>query len=273
MRPQFNNTSQAWRPLGLLALVLAFGPALPACGAPPPAVISGPTGGVPGDILWLDASTSVGDHFLWKVTPSAEGRLAFVVYPGDVRKCQIPSRPGSYTVFLAVSNDEGVDLTTWTVTVNGPAPPEPFPPQPVPPQPAPPAPVPPPNPPAPNPPAPAPNPDPFPVGQFNISRDVATWAMQIPSATRAAEAKALADAADSIAAAIAAGTVSGAQQILSAVFTANNTALGTNVVVWHPFGEKLSARIKAIYLDKKLTTDAAWATLFQEIAVGLRAVR
>jgi hypothetical protein len=233
--------------------------------AAPRARIAGPTGGVPGDILWLDGSSSTGTHFAWKVLPETlNGVPTFYLSPTEPQRCLLASRPGMYTVWLAVANDEGVDLTSWTVSIVSPPGPSP---NPSPPTPGPPL------PPQPSPPVPQPDiPPDLPDGEFHISRDVRDWAGSVNSATRAAEAHALAEAADNIAAAIAAGSLRSASQILSALLQANNSALGTQVELWKPFGDRYSARLKELYFASRLTTPEHWATLLRETAVGLRAV-
>lgn len=239
-----------------------------AWGEPPRAIIHGPSGGTPGDILLLDASSSTAaEHFLWKVRPELVGRRTIYVTEAG-RKCQVVSVPGTYTLTLAVSNDEGIDLADWVVTIPGnpgPQPPVPTP-VPIPPGPVPPRPV----PPGPPPPQPAPE---FPDGQFKIAGDVYRWAVAVNSVSRAADARALAEAANSIASAIAAGTLTTPQKILAALLAANNAALGPRVGDWKPFGDQYSARLKQLYLAGRLPDNAAWAALLRETGAGLSAVR
>ncbi len=243
--------------------LLAAACVAPAWGAPPRAIINGPSGGMPGDILLLDAGLSEdAAHYAWKVRPDLPNRRTILVTEGG-RKCQVASLPGTYVLTLAVSNKDGIDLTDWVVKVPGEpvAPlPEPLPPSPAPP-PAPP------TPPVPGPPEPA-----FPDGQFKISQDVYRWGAAVISPRRSAEARALADAAESTAAAIAAGTISGPAAILKALLAANNQALGGNVAAWQSFGDQYSARLKALYAGGRLANSAAWSGLLRETAAGLRAL-
>lgn len=265
---------------GLVSLAMSLTPS-PAWCALPKAVINGPTSAMAGEMIFLNAGDSTdAEHFLWRVTPEIPGRLTIHVTDNG-RRCQVASIPGAYTITLAVSNDEGIDLTSWSIVVPGtPLPPAPTPPLPAP-QPAPLPPAPPPSPlpgpqpapPGPNPPAPSPPEPTFPAGTFHVSADVYRWAMSVKSPNRAAEAKGLADACEATAAAIGAGTLNSAQKILSALLSANNAALGPSVAAWTPCGQQLSARIKDLYMAGKLPDPAAWAVLLREMAVGFKAVK
>lgn len=113
---------------------------------PPKAQILGPTGGTPGDILILDATKSAGaEHFAWRVYPELPESRPTLLPLENGAKCIVASVPGTYIVFLAVSNADGLDMVRWVVVVGGPGPappgPNPNPPVPVPPTPVPPAPV------------------------------------------------------------------------------------------------------------------------------------
>jgi len=235
--------------------------------APPQARVTGPSGGIPGDILVLDASHSNdASHFAWSVTPRLpEGRPTIMPLE-DGKKCLVASVPGVYHVFLAVSNTEGVDLIEWTVTVGSepapPAPPGPTPPNPNPPQP---------NPPGPTPPTP---PEPvIPDGVFQIAKPVHDWAMTVQSTQRATEAGLLAGSFESVAAAIAAGTLKQPQEILTALLTANNAALGAGMRAWMAWGTLLGQRLQELFRGGRLATPTDWAACLREVAVGLRAVR
>lgn len=84
---------------------------------PPVARIVGPSGGKPGNLLILDAGSSIGAHYAWEVyPPAADGSLSYFAFEGG-KKCCITGVPGVYQVFLAVSNDQGIDMTRWTLTV------------------------------------------------------------------------------------------------------------------------------------------------------------
>jgi len=80
------------------------------------AKIIGPTGGKPGDILVLDATNSVADHYAWSVEPELPNERPTIMVLEDGRKCLVASVPGTYTIFLAVSTAGGIDQIKWTVT-------------------------------------------------------------------------------------------------------------------------------------------------------------
>ncbi len=222
------------------------------------AVITGPTGGRPGDLLVLDAGNSTADYFAWSVEPELPNERPTILPIEDGKKCIICSVPGRYVVVLAVSNSLGIDQLKWTVTVgDGPVPP-----------------------PGPGPsPGPGPTPPPLPVppvipdGQFAIARVAYDAAMSVESTSRAAEAQALAAGLDGVAASISAGVLSGAQKILAAILQANNAALGANMPKWVGWGAAVSERLKAIYLAGLLKSTDDWAACLREVSIGLKAVQ
>ncbi len=187
-------------PFSLLWLVplLWFGCQV-AQAAPPTAIINGPTTGVRGEILVLDATGCAGEptHFTWKISPELKGRKQLDVKDGG-RRVQVASYGGSYLVTLLVSNADGNDVLTWPLTIPGDAPcpsPEPQPVTPTPVEPIPVEPAPP-RPPAPEPVIPTPPPAPQPVtptpptptpGRFGIAARVRAAVLGVSSPTRAAE--------------------------------------------------------------------------------------
>lgn len=102
---------------------------------PPEAKIKGPTAGRPGSLLILDATESTGKFFAWSVSPQLpDGETT--IYPIENNtKCLLTSIPGTYTVFLAVGNEEGISMVNWTVKVRAGPDPTPDPPKPDPPKP------------------------------------------------------------------------------------------------------------------------------------------
>lgn len=151
------------------------------------------------------------------------------------------------------------------------------------PQPLPPAPV-----PTPQPPTPGPNVDPtptpkpplpplpgpapvLPAGEFeNLPTRVRDLANAVTSPTKAAESAKLADALEGVAAQIAAGTLTGPQNIVNALGVSLNSNTSS---AWDDCRTKMVDALKSLYMSGKLKTTAAWATLLREVVTGLRAVR
>lgn len=245
--------------LPLLAFLLIAGNV---SAAGPKAIINGPATAVPGELVTLDASGSQGENlrFRWSVQPDQPGRIMFEECPKGSGKIRISTFPGvwHYTVF--VFNAEDSDVLTWTITVPGNPSPAPTP-------------NPSPNPaPTPTPPTPPVPPQPTPSA-FGIRDQIAGWANSVASPTRAADAAKLASAADSLAAAVAAGTTSGPAKILAALTAANAMALGSNLAAWKSFGVSYSAALTGLYAMGRLKTDADWAAMLRETAEGLRGVK
>jgi len=254
--------------------------------AAPKAAISGPTTGIAGEILELDASASEGaTHFLWKVHPPLAGRRQIEQCGTDGKRVRIASLPGTYVYTLVVSNADGADRTNGVVSIPGDSP-SPIPVPTLSPQRGP-------NPtPVPNPqpvpiPVPTPTPQPvdpsFPAGQFDgLPADVYKWAMAVSypggDSQRKSECKALADALDSVAASSAAGIYSAplagitAGNIVDAMLKANRKALGDRLPAWqNTFSKALTPKLTAFYNQGRLKGGADWAVLLREAAMGLRA--
>ncbi|WLD11868.1 hypothetical protein [Planctellipticum variicoloris] len=196
--------------------------------APPTAIINGPTTGVRGEILVLDATGCAGEptHFTWKINPELKGRKQLDVKDGG-RRVQVASYGGSYVVTLLVSNADGNDVLTWPLTIPGDMPcpsPEPQPVTPTPVEPIPVEPAPP-RPPAPEPVIPMPTPAPQPVtptppaptpGRFGIAARVRAAVLGVSSPTRAAEVAKLRSTLTSLQQQGAAGTIT-TQDFLDAI--------------------------------------------------------
>ena len=95
----------------------------------------------------------------------------------------------------------------------------------------------------------------------------------VTSPGKLTEAAALATGCDTLAARIAAGTLSGAPNILAEFLKANKAALGESFANWSGFGAKYSEVMSATYKAGKLNTTDDWATWLRETAVGLRAIK
>lgn len=217
----------------------------------PKAVITGPTGGVPGDIILLDASGSVGDHFVWKVSRELpDGRQALIVFEGG-RKAVVASLPGQCEIWFAAGNKDGIDLIKYVVNITGSTP---------------------------NPtPGPQPFPQPdnkpqFPDSKLGISQRVYDVAKTIPRAS--GESQDLAKQFRGIVAQIAARTLSGSTSIIGAIKDANYSALNTEDkrTRWTPFLDK-NGPLTQILKEQKPVTDEQFSQVFLEFAIGLEAVR
>jgi hypothetical protein len=85
----------------------------------PLAIVTGPSGGVPGDLIVLDAGESVADHLAWAMIPEpADGRQSMLIVD-EGRKAIIASIPGQYTIILAVSNADGVAIRQHKIAISG----------------------------------------------------------------------------------------------------------------------------------------------------------
>lgn len=221
----------------------------------------------------------------WKVFPPvANVRMVEAREGGKIAR--LTTIGGKWSIICAYHVEgEPIRFVTHETTVPGapytpppgPAPtPSPLPLPPAPPIPTPPAPVPGPNvdpsptpkPPAPTPPAPAPE---LPAGDFDkLPARVRDLAAAVNSTTRAAEALKLADAIEGIAAQIAAGTLTGPQNIVNALGVSLNA--NTNAA-WDDCRAKMVDSLKALYMGGKLKTPSAWSTMLREVVTGLRAVK
>jgi hypothetical protein len=228
-----------------------------ASAAAPKAVINGPTTGTAGELLTLDASGSQGDkvRYLWRVQPDLPGRVMFRTCGEDGSRINIASLPGSWQYTLVVSNAEGADLLTWTVTI--PATPQPTPsPAPTPPVPGPPA-------PEPSPPTPGP-----PESRFNLTRDVATWAKDISKDDRIAYAGICEAMAAEIVATPDQFRGANINEMAAKIARAFLAKIGIPRPSLLAVVSKLNARLKEIAPQLKTLDD--WAGLFREVAAGLR---
>ena len=113
----------------------------------------------------------------------------------------------------------------------------------------------------------------MPDGVFRIAKLAFDLAQLVDSANRVEQAHALADAADAVAASIAAGTLEKPQEILRAILAANNAALGTSMLAWTPWGTAIGLKLQELYKAGRLTQTGDWAVCLREIAIGLRAVK
>ena len=213
--------------------------------------IVGPTGGVPGDIILLDASQAKAKSYAWEVIPpalDAQGKPLVSIVPMGERAI-VSSRPGTRTVILATVDDAGaVHLFQWTVTIGGtPTPVPPIPPDPQPPKP-------------PEPPKPPPV---VLAGIAKIAFDEAT------KVNRPAECKKLAAAQGAIASAIRAGGLKDGAEILDAWRQANRAAVEASA--WQAWGLAMKREWEALQAAGKLNESEDFARVLDEVKRGLEA--
>ena len=258
--------------------ITAVGFPLSAFSEAPKAIINGPTTGIAGELLVLDASKSAGKptHYKWMVEPELPGRKMFEAECELNSKIRICSIPGKYRYTLVVSNADGADLLFWDVAIPGTPPPLPSPPGPEPTPPAPTPPIPP-TPPTPEPPEPPPTPDVVPDGRFGIAPKIVEWGelVKAESGERKAEALKFAASFEAISSQVAAGGLTDAKSIVQALLQSNRLSVGADAIAkrWTGFGLKLNAEIAQIYATGKLGDRDAWAVFLRECSVGFRAIK
>jgi len=217
---------------------------------------------VPGDIVLFDASESVDAKLVeWAVEPQkfADGRPTSMVYDGG-KKLQLACRAGmTYSLILAVANDEKIVLMRRSVTIGkplvNPNPPGPVvPPQPITPK--------------------------FPDEEFGMSTKAYQAALQQPKKDRV---KALAQAFRQIGGAAVAGGFDGIKSLELASVEANRKAICGTVdpsspegmairTEWLPFFKAIQPGITEA-VKGSASTPTGYGKLLIEIAVGLEAVK
>lgn len=131
-------------------------------------------------------------------------------------------------------------------------------------------------------PTPTPNPEPdptFPEGKYNLSKfiyDITKTKINISKADKSKQANALAKSFESIAAAIAAGTIDDQEDILKKTAEANRSAIqtvGGDKVKWEPVFVDIQEKLFGLYKDNKMSTKQDFATAWREIAVGFKSFK
>lgn len=147
-----------------------------------------------------------------------------------------------------------------------------------------------PKPPSPNPkpPAPAPTPIPepkppapvIPDGKFKVTSDVVAWAnSKVNSPTKMADALVLANHAQSLAAKLRAGAITGftsttlAMNVQSAIKAGNKDIPSDLTERWKDFSDTLNARLNQIYKNNQLLKPEDWAVLCDELEMGFRLIK
>lgn len=234
---------------------------------------------IAGDKVVFDLSTSEGaDRYFVMLDNRRPGQRELITRD-KWQHSELRSRAGEYQLRFIVSNDEATVELRRTVQVLCKEPTLPDEPTPPPPQPQPPKPTPAPTPP----PVPPPNPPPAPLppGEFGIAEKVAAIVRKIDSPKRAAEAVQLAEAAEGLAAQIAAGTVGNVTEVLTRIGTGIKAL---NAPAWSASAAEFAAVMKSTWEAHsagrlKLTAaggmvePAGWSALLREIAVGVRSVK
>jgi hypothetical protein len=245
---------------------MVVGVAMTAEAAPPKAVVTGPATAQAGEFLTLSAADSTATHFRWRVQPEMSGRKTHEI-SADGKTLHLATIPGTrWRVVLLVSNEDGPDMAEHHVSITDC-------PQPIPTPPQPPGPTPhPPNPPAPNPQPVPPQPTPPvpPPSRFGLTAQVAEWTRAVPAENRATTATALANACESTAAAIAAGTLTGPRAILDAARAAITVALGDNASAWRSFSQNYALVLGSLVTSGRVISNSDWAEVLRETAAGLR---
>lgn len=215
----------------------------------PRAVIDAPAQATVGDLVVLSAEGSHASDFAWRL---ANSEKTFLPVDGG-RRCVFSSgSPGKFVFVLAVACGDQVAVALHTIDVVTPEPPNPDP-----------SPVP-----------PTPDPD-LPPGKFNLAKLARDWALTTVSldpSQRKETARSLAASFSSLAAAIAAGTVTDPAQILAQTLASNQQALGDRRQAWKEWGEKLAKELEALHGDGSLRSAESYAIAWREIALGLEGV-
>lgn len=237
----------------LLSAFLFLAPSIAADDLPPPVgvktVIAQPVKMVGPD------SVDIGKSAIIKVPLSEAGKdYSWQILPEDVNWTSGENRNETFAILLDLEKDAFASFTSFDgkqhavklIRVNGTIPPGPDP--------------------SPNPPAPVPLPD----GKYKLAAQSRDWVALVAPEHRG-KAKDLANSFRGMAAAIAAGTVKKAEDILAQTKASNNAALGSSVDAWKPFGAKLQAALEEIDGKGNLIPPDDYKTAFNEIATGLEA--
>lgn len=219
---------------------------------PPKAVITGPTEGVPGDLIELDSSESIGSKLKWYVEPLrfADGKPTFKISK-DGTTVQLATRSGSYRVELIVSNEEGPDRAIWNVTIGGGSPPPPPPPF-------------------------NPDPPPLPAGRFGLANFVRSQILANVPKEKRGPAATFSGVFSSVSAQIAAGTIPTPAAAMAKAKAMNQQSVSDPAVynfwktaVNDALAAKLTSLITANAVSRTNMDD--WKDAFAEIATGYAA--
>lgn len=218
-------------------------PAVPTNDNGPNASIVAPQRVHAGDLVILDASASTAKDFAWALCGSDKTYL-----PVDGgRRCVFSSgTPGRFHFVLAVGAADRVALAQHVIEVENTSPPEPDDPT-------------------------VPDAPDLPHGKFGLAQLARDWVLETTPASpsRHATAQSLAGSFRSLAAAIAAGTLTQPGMILEATRTSNRDALAANVETWKPWSDKLARELETLHQQGSLSTANDFQAAWEEIAQGL----
>ncbi len=202
-------------------------------------VIEGPAEIKIGQLARLTVEKSAGKTFKWQMLPAVAAEN-LQVYDDGRRAVFSSPTTGDYVFIVACSNEGDVDLKTYTLKVTNGGGGVVIPPD--------------------NPPNPA----------TGLAGKVYEWAKSVQSPNLKAEAGQLAISFDSIAKKIEDGQLTTADQIAEATKLGNRAALGNSLQAWIPFLEKLQKEMRAQAEAGLLVTPAQHATMWRQIAEGLK---
>ena len=127
---------------------------------------------------------------------------------------------------------------------------------------------------------PSPSPDPaapepsFPEARYNLHKKAYSLAMsKVPAATRKGAATAVAKSFESMASAVAAGTIKEVDDLLKKTAESNRAAVGANKAAWEPFFKEMQDTLYSLYEGKQMVTASDFAEAWREVAVGLKSVK
>lgn len=140
------------------------------------------------------------------------------------------------------------------------------------------------SPPDPDPSVPTPNPNPepdpiFPESKYNLSKfiyEITKNKINLSKSDKSKQANALAKSFESIAAAIAAGTIDEQEDILKKTAEANKSSIqsvGGDKTKWEPVFVDIQEKLFGLYKDNKMTTKQDFATAWREIANGFKSFK
>jgi hypothetical protein len=191
-----------------------------------------------GELVRFDVSNSVAESFKWLLVPES---VDFEVYDEGKRAVFSARRSGEYMFIVACAYQGTVDVTMHVVTIEGDNPLPPNPDTPV---------------------VPKPN-----EGSLFIDW-IPYWCSQAQCLKY--ETLQVAGSFEGVAAQISAGVLIDVESIIEATANANRQALGDSLVLWLPVLREIQTELKSRAEAGTLTTLEQHATVWREIAKGMR---